>query len=519
MIAETEIRLSPEAYGDATACTNRLAHRLGVTVSAITHHVIVRRSLDARKGTPEWVLRVRVWVGEPFRAEPAPPLQLRDVRAAPPAVVVGAGPAGLFAALTLIERGLRPIVLERGTDVRGRRHAVARITRAGIVDPESNYCFGEGGAGTFSDGKLYTRATKRGSIRSVLELLVRHGASPDILIDAHPHVGTNRLPQVVQALRATIIDCGGEVRFGTRVTDLTLAHGVVTGVATAAGEYIAGRGVILATGHSARDVFTLLQRRGLALEAKPFAVGVRVEHPQALVDRICYRSASRPRGLPAASYALVHQVDGRGVFSFCMCPGGVICPAATAGDEVVVNGWSPSSRGLGFASAGIVVEVTPDDLAPYRTEGVLAGIAFQRALEHAAFVAGGGRLVAPAQRLVDFVEGRASSDLPRCSYRPGIHPVNLHELLPPAIGDRLRAGFRVFGRRMRGYLTGEAVVVGVETRTSSPVRIPRDPKSRMHPQASGLFPCGEGAGYAGGIMSAALDGQRVATALAEASSS
>src|SRR5437870_951042 len=385
MIAETEIRLPADAYDDATECTNRLARRLGVAAGAITHHVIVRRSLDARKGTPVWVLRVRVWVGEPFRAEPAPPLRLRDVRGAPPAVVVGAGPAGLFAALALVERGLRPIVLERGADVRGRRHAVARITRAGIVDPESNYCFGEGGAGTFSDGKLYTRATKRGSIRNVLDLLVRHGASPDILIDAHPHVGTNRLPQVVQALGATITDCGGEVRFATRVTDLALTSGVVTGVVTAAGEYVAGRGVILATGHSARDVLALLQRRGLALEAKPFAVGVRVEHPQALLDRIGYRCTSRPHGLPAASYALVHQVDGRGVFSFCMCPGGVICPAATAGDEVVGNGWSPSSRGLGFANAGLVVEVTPDDLAPHRTEGVLAGIAFQTALEHAAF--------------------------------------------------------------------------------------------------------------------------------------
>jgi len=454
-----------------------------------------------------YVLRVRVWVDEEPTPETEWRLPLGDVRRAAPVVIVGAGPAGLFAALRLIEGGRRPIVLERGRDVRGRRHDVARLNREGVVDAESNYCFGEGGAGTFSDGKLYTRSTKRGDVERVLRILVQHGAPPDILVDAHPHIGTNRLPGVVQALRRTIVAHGGEVRFETRVDDLLVTGGRVRGVVTAAGERIEGQGVILATGHSARDVYQLLHRRGLRLEAKPFAVGIRVEHPQALIDRVQYHAARRPPGLPAAAYSLVTRAEGRGVYSFCMCPGGIICPAMTAPDEIVVNGWSPSSRSSRFANAGIVVETAIEG------DDVLAGIALQAGIERAAAAAGGGEAVAPAQRLADFVEGRASANLPQCSYVPGVRPADLAAILSPPITTALRTALVQFGRMMRGWLSNDAIAVGVETRTSAPVRIPRDAATCMHPDAPGLFPCGEGAGAAGGIVSAAMDGERCARAI------
>jgi hypothetical protein len=513
MPAEIELRVPPAVLDDAAALRARAAEALGVARASVTDVTVLRRSLDARRRPPVWRLRVQVWLGQAPRPAPpwAPPW--RDVRAARPAIVVGAGPAGLFAALALIERGRRPIVLERGRDVRARRHDVARLSREGLVDPDSNYCFGEGGAGTFSDGKLYTRATKRGPVRRVLEVLVHHGAPPDVLVDAHPHVGTNRLPQVVQALRATIVACGGEVRFGTRVTDLLREGSAVTGVVTAGGEALRAGGVVLATGHSARDVYEMLRRHAVRLAPKPFALGLRVEHPQALIDALQYGGGARERGLPPASYALVHRVDGRGVFSFCMCPGGVICPAATAADEVVVNGWSPSSRRLRFANAGIVAEVSTADLEPFAADGVFAGLRLQAAVERAAARAGGGRLVAPAQGLVDFVEGRPSSRLPACSYPPGIRPAALDSVLPLALAAALRAGLRAFGRRLRGWLTDEAVLVATESRTSAPLRIPRDAATRMHPDAPGLFPCGEGAGYAGGIVSAAMDGEHAAAAL------
>ena len=518
MIENIEMRVTPEVAYVPLRLQTAVSTRLQLDVNRIRHVKILRRSIDARQRQVMVNLTLKVWVDETPAAEDTAPVcpVYPDVSGAPQAVVVGAGPAGLFAALRLIELGMRPVVLERGKSVEERGKDMARIARENVVDPDSNYCFGEGGAGAYSDGKLYTRSKKRGSVKEVLKTLVCHGASEDILVDAHPHIGTDRLPKIISALRNTIIRCGGEVRFSTRVVDLILDGNTVKGVVTSDGSTVAGP-VILATGHSARDVYEMLCRRGVLLEPKGIAVGVRLEHPQQLIDRIQYHNpGGRGKYLPAAEYSMLTRVDGRGVYSFCMCPGGVIIPAATGDGQLVVNGMSPASRGGKWANSGMVVEVLPEDLEDYNDAGPLKVMRFQEDVERRFYDDADGSQNAPAQRMRDFVEGKASASLPATSYAPGIHAARIDRLLPPFIAKRLQKGFADFGRKSRGFLTNEAVLIGAETRTSSPVRIPRDPENLCHVAVSGLYPCGEGAGYAGGIVSAAIDGRRCAEALAAA---
>ena len=514
MPATITLSLTPRQAADFSQHASLVAREMRVREQDVALLRLVKRSVDARRGALKVNLTWEVFLD----AEPMPaPLHFDypSVVGREEVVVVGAGPAGLFAALRLIENGLRPVLLERGKDVVERGKDIALIQRGRGVNPDSNYAFGEGGAGTFSDGKLFTRSKKRGDYNRALQRLVFHGASEEILYEAHPHIGSDRLPRIIADIRRQIVECGGEIHFSKRVERLLIKDGRVTGV-EAGGDRIEARAVVLATGHSARDIYEMLDACSVRVEAKPFAMGVRIEHPQKLIDRIQYHGSCEAEYLPAASYSLVAQVGGRGVYSFCMCPGGFIVPAMTDESESVVNGMSPSRRNSPYANSGFVTEIRLSDFEHLVPQyGALAGLAFQRELEQAARANARGAATAPAQRVSDFVAGRASGSLPACSYVPGIVPSRLDEWMPSFMSSRLREAIRVFDKRMHGYLTSEAVVVGVESRTSTPVRVPRDKQSLMHPEVEGLFPAGEGAGYAGGIISAALDGERIAEAIVE----
>ena len=511
MPQELLIQVSPEIAANDLLLKSHLSKQIKLAADEIQHISILKRSIDARQKAVKINLKVLIYLkGELFQE---PKFQLPDygnVASAQEVIVVGAGPAGLFAALQLIELGLKPILVERGKDVRGRRRDLKAINVDHLVNEDSNYCFGEGGAGTYSDGKLYTRSKKRGDVTRVLELFVAFGATPDILVDAHPHIGTNKLPQIIQDIREKIIECGGQVLFETRLTDILIKNNEVQGIVTQKGATILANKIILATGHSARDIYELLDRKKVFIEAKPFALGVRAEHPQSLIDSIQYSCDYRGDYLPPAPYSIVKQVGGRGMYSFCMCPGGVIAPCATSPGEVVTNGWSPSKRDQVTANSGIVIELQLEDFKPFAKFGALAGMEFQKSIEHKAWHLAGESQKVPAQRMIDFTQNRVSSDIPKTSYVPGTTSVEMGQVFPGFLTQILREGFTEFGKSMKGYLTNEAILHAPESRTSSPVRIPRDAETLEHLQIKGLYPCGEGAGFAGGIVSAAIDGEKCA---------
>jgi uncharacterized FAD-dependent dehydrogenase len=517
MIKEIEIVISPDDIHHLNKIKEIIIFSERISEKELKHFTIRKRSIDARGKNPVYRLKVILYINESPFIE-IHQIKYPQVKEAKPVLIVGAGPAGLFAALRLIELGLKPIIIERGKDIKQRRRDLAAINKEGILNPESNYCFGEGGAGTYSDGKLYTRSDKRGDVSKMLQILVAHGATEDILVDARPHIGTNKLPQIIEAIRETILNAGGEVHFNTKLLDINIKNQAFQSAVTNQG-VLEASAIILATGHSARDIYELLNRKQILLEAKPFALGVRIEHPQYIIDQAQYHCPTRHANLPPAYYSMVTQVEDRGVFSFCMCPGGIIAPCATHPEEIVVNGWSPSKRNNPYANSGTVVQININDVQNKLQADPFALLNFQAEIEKKAYLAGGGLQKAPAQRMVDFVNHKTSTDLPDNSYLPGLTSANLHDILPPFIAKKIQVALPQFGQKMpsrfgnQGYFTNEAVLVGVESRTSSPIRIPRDKETLQHPQVKGLFPCAEGAGYAGGIISAAIDGQACADAV------
>jgi uncharacterized FAD-dependent dehydrogenase len=516
MHKEIQLILTPEQAETPSLLTKQVADKLVVSPQVITYIQTLKKSIDARSFQPKVNLTLKVYWNEPAPYRSKPVFEYQSVEGKTPVLVIGAGPAGLFGALKLIEAGLKPIILERGKNAHERKLDIAQLNRNKGINDNSNYCFGEGGAGTFSDGKLYTRSKKKGNTDRIFEIFHYHGAIEEILYDAHPHIGSDKLPVVIENISKTITSCGGEIHFGQKLTEILIEENQVVGCKTADGSVFQARSLILATGHSAHDIYEMLHNQGVELEPKGFAMGVRVEHPQTMIDSIQYHCKERGPFLPAASYNLVDQVNERGVYSFCMCPGGHIVPAGSGSNEIVVNGMSASQRNSPYANSGIVVEIRPEDIpADFQKYGVLAGLKFQQYVEHLAYTNNGGLgQVAPAQRLGDFVKGKLSADLPDCSYLPGLISSPLHFWLPDIISSRLREGFKKFDRKMRGYLTNDAVVVGVETRSSAAVRIPRNPETGQHPVVKGLFPAGEGSGYSGGITSSAIDGENAAIAVA-----
>ncbi|MDA3893284.1 MAG: FAD-dependent oxidoreductase [Salinivirgaceae bacterium] len=510
MVKEITLVLSPKQASSEEFYHSIIANKLNISAKRISHIQVKNRSIDARGKQVKIQLRVFVFIDESPIEEPKIEFNYQNVSAKQPVIIVGAGPAGLFAALKLLQLGLKPIIIERGADVTTRKRHIANIHKNVELNPESNYGFGEGGAGTFSDGKLYTRSKKRGSVKEILQILQYHGASQDILIDAHPHIGSDKLPDIIKSIRKAIIEFGGEVHFNTRLKELVIKDFEIDGVKTQNNDTISAKALVLATGHSARDIYTMLHNQGVTLEAKSFAMGVRIEHPQELIDSIQYSCQNRGPYLPAATYSLVQQVENRGVYSFCMCPGGVVVPASTNNNEMVVNGMSPSNRNTRWANSGMVVEMQLNDIGGNQEQNVLNGLKFQQEFEQMAFNNGGDGQIAPAQRLVDFYQGKISNNLPESSFRPGVQSSPMHEWMPEFIRKRLQVGLHSFDQKMKGYFTNEALLLGVESRTSSPLRIPRDKETFQHPKIKGLFPSGEGAGYAGGIASSAIDGQNCA---------